>query len=176
MKRTSLIGLLLLPFTFFLPASFGGDGLGTTYCFGNGCPCDNDDPNAGCANSTGVGTLATAIGSVSIAADDFQLIGTQMPTNSVSIVLASRTQQTFLFRDGLLCMGFPFTRLQVHRNSHQVGSVRFDHIVSKFEEQGLTLIPGDTFNFQIWHRDSGNDSPCGEKSNLSNGVTITFEP
>ncbi len=25
------------------------------YCFGAACPCGNDDPEAGCANSTGVG-------------------------------------------------------------------------------------------------------------------------
>ena len=37
-----------------------------------------------------------------------------------------------------------------------------------------TILPGSTWNFQVWHRD--DDSVCGARSNLSNAIAVTFGP
>ena len=52
-----------------------GDEPGTPFCFGVGCPCGNDDPNAGCMNGTGQGALLTGSGSASISSDDLTFHG-----------------------------------------------------------------------------------------------------
>ena len=49
----------------FLFDFLGPDAVGIPFCFGVGCPCGNDDPNAGCANSTGSGALLEGSGSAS---------------------------------------------------------------------------------------------------------------
>ena len=36
--------------------------IGTPYCFGNGCPCANDDAAAGCGNSGDDGDPSTCFG------------------------------------------------------------------------------------------------------------------
>ena len=170
-----IIAALLLPLS---TSSLGGDEPGTPYCFGNGCPCENDDADAGCINSSGVGSLLTAAGSASITADDITFTATDMSTTSVSLLVGSETATGGApFFNGLLCMGGSLKRFWKHLNSGHRGTVTFDEIIAGYQTTGVVITPGETWNFQVWFRDSPpNQTPCGQSANTTNGYTVTFEP
>lgn len=158
-----------------IAAAAGGPG--TAYCFGVGCPCGNDDPNAGCVNSTGVGGLLGASGSASILADDLTFTGTNLPPSSVTLILAGTQQSALPFKDGLLCIGGTTERLWKHFNSGQPGVVTCGGVCGLFAEGGLSIAAGETWHFQMWFRDSpAKLSPCGEKANFTNAYTVVFTP
>ena len=49
----------LLPLAALTLASVSAAQVGTPHCFGNACPCGNDDPTAGCGNSGFDGDAST---------------------------------------------------------------------------------------------------------------------
>jgi hypothetical protein len=148
---------------------------GNAYCFGVGCPCGNDDPTAGCINSTGVGGLLTVDGSTSVAADDMVFTGMQLPPTSVCLLVMGTQAVQIPFHNGLRCIGGDIQRLQQHQNSNQVGTVAFEDVVARYLLQGVVIQPGDHRYFQIWHRDTpAGATPCGAASNLTNGYELTF--
>lgn len=150
---------------------------GSQYCFGTGCPCGNDDPTGGCVNSTGQGALLTVGGSASVSADDAIFVGTRIPKHSVTLLLIGDTANDVPFKDGELCVGGKVERLDAHKNSGKDGRGRFDHVIQGFLDQNRVIEAGDTFYFQLWFRDApAKNTPCGGKSNTSNGYMITFEP
>lgn len=153
----------------------------TPYCF---CPaplgpCGNNDPTAGCINSTGVGGLLTATGTSSVANDDLVLTGTQLPPNKLLVMLMSPVSVAPVpFYNGLRCVGGP----PLFRHPGQVisatGTVTYGPGLSAFTLANFGplgwILPGSTFHFQDWHRDS--TVPCGLKANLTNAVQVTFTP
>lgn len=151
---------------------------GTPFCFGVGCPCGNDDPSAGCINSTGVGGLLTATGSASISASDLDIAGTQLPRNAVCLLVSGRPANFPIpFKDGLRCVTGDIRRLQTHLNSGHRGEVLFADVIGDYASQGFFLQPGETRAFQIWSRDSPpGQTPCGAGANTTNGYVITFTP
>ena len=154
-----------------------GNGPGTAYCFGVGCPCGNDDPTAGCVNSTGFGALLTASGTSSVLADDLVFDGTRLPPSSVTLLAMGNQTQNVPFMDGLLCIGGQTERLWKHFNSGQLGQVSCGGVCGLFAAGGLSVAPGETWHFQMWFRDSpANQTPCGNKANLTNAYTATFTP
>src|SRR5258708_7692579 len=48
-------------------------------------PCGNDDPAAGCKNSTGNGGLLCAVGTTSVSTDDLELSATGLPPGSMGL-------------------------------------------------------------------------------------------
>lgn len=177
MIRSSLLAIGL-SLAFLTPTSNAGDP-GTAYCFGVGCPCGNDDPNAGCDNSTGVGALLSATGSNSLAASDLNFHGIQLAKTAVTIVITAPQQQALPFKDGKLCVAGQLTRLFKHNNTGQSGMTDFNDVLGLFNlnTPPKVFAAGETANFQLWYRDSPADlSPCGGKSNLTNGYSITFAP
>lgn len=170
---TLLCGAVALILT---PASYAQD-VGDPYCFGNDCPCDNDDATAGCVNSTGSGALLAGNGSASISADDLTLCGTDMPKGALCLVLISAGQADLPFRDGKLCLAASsLSRLWKHRNTNNKGKVCYPRLVSTFLGQNRVILAGETWNFQLWYRDGGSGSPCGAKANTTNALTVTFTP
>jgi len=152
-------------------------GPGNPYCFGVGCPCGNDDPDAGCINSSGDGGLLTVTGSSSVSADDAQFHGTQLSRQSVVLLVMADAQQQVPFQNGLLCLAGDIQRMQQHQNTGQTGSATFSHVVERYSWQGIPIVPGDTRHFQLWFRDvPSGQSPCGFSSNLTNATTIVFTP
>lgn len=177
MLRSSLLALGFA-LAILAPSSVAG-GPGTAYCFGVACPCGNDDATAGCDNSTGVGALLSATGSNSVSASDLNFHGTQMPKNCVTIVITAPGQQALPFKDGKLCVAGELTRLFKHNNTGQSGTTDFNDVLGLFSlnTPAKTFAAGETANFQLWYRDAPADlTPCGGKSNLTNGYSITFAP
>lgn len=161
-----------------LPTTHAADA-GTAYCFGVNCPCGNDDPNAGCRNSSGQGALLSASGSNSLSTNDLSFHGTSMSLNSVCLVITAEAQQALPFKDGKLCVAGTMQRLFKHNNSGASGIVNFNQVLDSWalNTPPVVFSAGQTANFQIWFRDSpGNQSGCGQKSNLTNGYQITFQP
>jgi len=175
--RTILGVLLVLGLSAALAAA-GDTGPGTAYCFGTDCPCGNDDPTAGCINSTGVGGLLTVTGSSSIAANDLAFHGSQLPRNSVTLAVLGTGSGVMPFGDGKFCLaGGPITRMPQHLNSGDLGMASFYNVCDAMTLSGVPLTPGLTLNFQIWNRDApAKDTPCGRKANLTNAYSITFTP
>lgn len=150
---------------------------GTAYCFGVGCPCDNDEADSGCRNSRGMGGRLGATGSNSILADDLNFVGTRLPTTSVTLVAIGMAQGQSYYRDGLLCLGGTRWRLRKHLNSGHAGTVTYSGIAGQILEEGYPLSPGDTLHFQIWNRDvPAHLTPCHGGANLTNAYTVTFAP
>ncbi len=173
------IGLAVLTLVFLLAAATAvrSSEPGTPYCFGVGCPCGNDDPNAGCVNSTGQGALLTGSGTTSVAADDIAFHATQLPTTSVTLLVMGSDQRVLSFYDGLLCIGGDIRRFRTHLNSGHLGAVTFTGIIATYAEHGTVIEAGQTWHYQIWSRDSGPpQSPCGKKANLTNAYTVSYTP
>lgn len=177
MIRSSLLAIGL-SMAFLAPFSSASDP-GTAYCFGVGCPCGNDDASGGCVNSSGAGALLTATGTNSVATEDLSFYGTSMPLNAVTIVITAPDQQALPFKDGKLCVAGQLTRLYKHNNTGQTGTVDFEDVLASFKLNSVPKVfaAGETANFQLWFRDAPAAlSPCGGKSNLTNGYSITFTP
>lgn len=152
---------------------------GIVYCYGVGCPCGNDDPDAGCANSLGVGARLRATGSKSATADDLTLFATNVPESLFGVFFMSRFDAGGgTVGDGVLC------------SSGQGGFHRFGLLPSGafgFYDQGelsayaqthfgpnAQIVAGATWSFQLWYRDPSG--PCGGTFNTSNSYVVTFAP
>ncbi len=144
-----------------------------SYCFGLGCPCGNDDPQAGCGNlgvdgdfSTGA-TLA-ATGTASVGADDLVLTVSGAKPFAPAIVYTSMSRKRTVFGDGLRCVQAPVKRYPVQMPVAG-GQIVFGPgaIVGPAGVQ-----PGDTFHFQGWYRDNGG--PCGANFNLTNALSVDW--
>lgn len=147
------------------------DSSGTEFCFGVGCPCGNDDPLAGCANSTGSGAhLEVAAGSASIAADDLDLAASGVPTNVNGIVFMGSTQQSTPFGDGIRCAGAPTVRFGIGDS----GAGGMLGVTGPVGLKPASITPGSTWIFQTWYRNP--IGPCGNGTNLSNAVLMNFVP
>lgn len=158
----------------YLPA---GAGPGVGYCFGNGCPCGNDDPSAGCANSTGVGARLAATGLASAANDDLALVQSDMPAGNVGIFFTGENQGLLPFGAGLNCISpgpLGLIRLPVGV-ADPSGTLSLSAVIST--AQGIvpaSLAPGSTWNFQGWYRDPA--AACGNGVNLSNALQVVIIP
>jgi hypothetical protein len=150
--------------------------LGTAYCFGTNCPCGNDDPTGGCINTSGVGAQLTALGSTSVSAGDLAFRASRLPTSSLSLLVISPNQRNIPFDDGRLCVGPGMARMRTHLNSVQTGVVTFDDIYTTYAAYGLVLNAGETWNAQVWYRDSSHQGVCGQRANLTNAYTVTLTP
>lgn len=150
--------------------------LGTAYCFGVGCPCGNDDPTGGCMNSSGHGARLVAVGSTSVAAADLAYQGTNMATNALSLLVVSPNQRRNPFGDGFLCVGPGMYRMRKHLNSGQDGALVFTNVMQWYAAYGLVMQPGETWNAQVWFRDTAHGGVCDGRSNTTNGYTVTLTP
>jgi len=144
-----------------------------------GCPCGNDDPDAGCANSTGLGALLAAAGTPSIAADDLVLAAIGMPSHRVAMLVLGSGAQMLPFRSGLLCVGGEVRSGRRHHPTGPSGTVSLTGVVGILAHApvGLQVQPGETWSFQVWYRDvPPHKAHCGNKSNLTNALGVTFAP
>ena len=153
----------------------GHEEVGTAYCFGikDRCPCSNDGAiGTGCQNSTGVGSILEGEGTASVSLDDLEFHAEQLPNGTAAILFqANNTVNGGLgsaFFDGLLCANGGVRRL----------GARFATGGEAMWGPGLESgpgqwSPGQTRYFQVWYRNIVG--PCGNLSNTTNGVEITFE-
>lgn len=156
-----------------------------TFCFADqgDCPCGNEALLGGCGNSSGLGALIGTAGSSSVAADDLNLIATQLPANATVLFLAADTLSRSPFMDGLLCIGGPGSkiyRLPPATTSGADGTATLGSGLVALSNTNAVpikggIIPGDTWYFQTFFRDMGMGG-CGTGANTSNVVGVTFTP
>ena len=144
----------------------GFDGGAVSYC----TPTTN--------NSTGAPGLLSAEGSFDVALDDLMIHADQLPPGQATLFLVSRTQGFVANPGGSfgnLCLGG-----QVGRFNAQVtfvdagGRASLDVPLTALPEGAASVAaqPGETWNFQAWHRDLFFGTPI---SNLTDGLSITFD-
>lgn len=144
------------------------------YCFGDVCPCGNEDSLGGCANSTGGGaTLTLGGGSTSISGADLDLFVSGLPANQPSMMLVSNQTGSLPMGNGALCLGAPLVRLAM-AHADERGNIHF----APFDASGIGMVPnlapGEVLHFQAWYRDA--QGPCGAGTNFSNALHAVLKP
>ncbi len=130
----------------------------SNYCFAN--------PNSVNVNGANISIL----GSTSLAANDLTLLTSSCPTLSFGIYIFGDQQTQVFLGNGFLCVsGTPVYRLGVAQAD--IFGTSFLTLDNQNLPGGLMINPGDTYNAQLWYRDS-----VGAGFNLSNGVEINFCP
>jgi len=142
------------------------------------CPCGNDGgPCAGCANSTDLGTSLLGAGSASVLADDLVLTATQAPPDQWGLFFMGPNQIDLPFGDGRRCAGGQLFRYALQHSgpagSFTLGPGVVADALTRFPPGGQ-ITPGETWNFQVWHRDPAG--PCGNAHTASNAFSVTFLP
>jgi hypothetical protein len=151
--------------THFL-VEYGGGGLGSNYCAAN-------------PNSTGIVSSMSAGGSITVADNNLSLSAIGLPSNSFGFFITSRTQG-FAGNpggsQGNLCLSGSIGRFQQQIvNSGSSGSFSIQADLTAFPDPALGtvgVLPGDTWNFQAWHRDAVGGSTT---SNFTDGLEVTFQ-
>lgn len=135
--------------------------IGSTYC-------------AAVPNSTGaVGTL-TATGSPFVSDAELTLDVADLPPNVFGLYLASPTQGNTPQAGGVgtLCLGGAIGRFNADIfDSGTAGAHALDVALGSVPTPtgSVAVAPGETWNFQVWHRDGG------ASSNFTQAVSVTFE-
>jgi hypothetical protein len=166
-------------FEFAIPGSTPA--VGMPFCFGDGsgtaCPCGNESASGagqGCANSTGMGAMLSAVGSNSAGSDDLVFDCATMQPGQPALLFAGLNAVSggmgAAFGDGLRCAGGSVVRLGVKIPNAQ-GDASWGPGLGATGGWGA----GDTRRFQSWYRNP-TGSPCGFNFNLSNGFEVTFVP
>ncbi|QDV05633.1 hypothetical protein Poly30_11320 [Planctomycetes bacterium Poly30] len=129
------------------------------------------------ASSSGEIASLTAFGSLSIQRNRLLLLTRDLPPQVPTLLLASRNQgmMTVPGMLGPLCLGSPFLRLlTLQAPSRPDGTapswVRLTTGGTNPSPADLTVQSGDTWNFQLWFRDSN----AGAVTNTSSAVQVTL--
>ncbi len=125
-------------------------------------------------NSTGVAALLVANGSTVVGYDCLSLSVESMPPGQFGYFLMSMSQgylPLFGGSQGNLHLAFPIVRFSGDiLLSDANGEATFSPPLNALP-QGTMFQPGETWNFQMWFRDTNP----GLTSNTSNGLALTFE-
>jgi hypothetical protein len=156
-------------------ATWTGDGgvLGDSFCFCDAGPCGNDDPLAGCANSTGSGATLMATGSASVSADDLGFTSANLlPGEPALLFVGDQRVQGGSgkpFGDGLRCATGAVALLGLARAQPDGSASWGPGLATHF---GWSA--GELLRFQASYRDPA--SPCGSGLNLTHGLELLVEP
>ncbi len=126
-------------------------------------------------NSTGGASSMTAYGSSVVADNDLLLDTTGLPAGTVGYFVAGNAQN-FVPNpggsQGNLCLSGTILRLvPPSLSTGAAGTLSVQIDVTNVGGQGVAFLPGDTWNFQCWHRDA-NPSVT---SNFSKALFVNFE-
>ena len=150
---------------------------GTQYCFGDGtgtaCPCGNTGgPGEGCANSTGVGAVLSAVSTSSVTDGSFALWTYGLPAGPGLYFQGDNMTNSgngSPFGDGLRCAGGNVIRLEIRPSTSGLSRTTVPIAITG------EVSAGDTKHYQLWYRDPIG-SPCGNGFNLSNGYEVLWKP
>jgi hypothetical protein len=138
--------------------------LGTSYC----------TPNP---NSRGVSGIQTVLGSNVVARNNVTLVASRLPLNAFGYFLASRNQGFVANAGGSqgnLCLSGAVGRFNgniFNTASSGSGTLHIDLQQIPSPSGLLSVLPGETWHFQTWHRDSVAGSAT---SNFTDAVSVTF--
>lgn len=133
--------------------------LGSVYC-------------QGLPNSTGDRAEIEGNGSPLIANNDVTFDVLNLPVFSFGYFLMSESQRRIPVSSGQICLGSPVIRHSLSvLQAGLDGKVQFSPNLTALP-QFTVFQPGDTWNFQYWHRDS---TPAGPTANFSESLVIRFE-
>ena len=123
-------------------------------------------------NSTGAAALLRGSGYGTVSNNDLVLTATQLPHNQSGIMIASHSQGTGTLGNGNLCLAPKIWRINTAFNSGATGTIvaPVNHNLAPWNS---LLVPGSTWNFQIWYRDA---AAGGAGCNSTDGVQATFVP
>jgi choice-of-anchor B domain-containing protein len=140
-----------------------------------------DDPSGAlyctpAANSTGSPSTIVQEGTAFLAVNDLELVARDLPTSQAGFFIVS-SAQAFVANaggsQGNLCVGANTGRyLSQVGNSGATGEIRLVVDATAVPQPAGTqaTLPGDTWNFQCWHRDQNP----GQTSNFTPGYSVTF--
>ncbi|MEZ6014647.1 MAG: hypothetical protein R3F49_06015 [Planctomycetota bacterium] len=141
------------------------DALGTIYC--------NANPN-----STGQPGRLDASGSPFVADNHVAFLASGLPPSSFGFVIVSPNQAFVPFAGGSqgnLCVGLPVGRgvggVIFNTGTSGTGAARANLAQIPQPNGPVPVLPGDTYHFQAWHRDSVGGLST---SNFTDAVSITF--
>jgi hypothetical protein len=159
-------------------------GTGTPVCFGDGsgapCGCGNEVAGTagGCQNGLGATGVLTASGTASVTADTMSLTCTGVRAQPGLFFQGDNTiggGSGSTFGDGIRCCGQNVVRIQVVvPSAPEPATAQMTETATTNGPAG-TVQPGDKKCYQYWYRDPAL-SPCGSNFNLSNAVSITWQP
>ncbi|MEM9379552.1 MAG: hypothetical protein AAGB93_06325 [Planctomycetota bacterium] len=144
-----------------------GGNIGTNYCVAN-------------ANSTGATGSIAAAGSAVATDNDLTLTASDLPNQAFGFFLTSTTQDQIANPGGSagnLCLGGAIGRYvgagQI-QNSGTAGefSLVLDLTQTPTPNGLVTIVAGETWNFQAWHRDLVSGVPT---SNFTDGTSVLFQ-
>ncbi|MEM8709486.1 MAG: vanadium-dependent haloperoxidase [Planctomycetota bacterium] len=131
----------------------------------------------GIPNSTGMPARLKLLGTDSAAANDLKVSATQLPANSFGVFLVSRTQGLTYpapNSQGRLCLSGSLGWMVGGSimNSGPSGTLFGSVDLNALPQPGgaVAAQPGETWNFQAWHRDANPTST----SNLTDAVAVTI--
>lgn len=157
---------------------------GTPFGFGDGtsgnCPCGNNNHSGGgCMNSTSAGArLNGTAGSTSVSTDDLEMSAICVPKNQMGLFFQGPNITAIPFGDGIRCVGGSLYRYNPPQTSGPLGQLTLGPgIVARSQSFATNgrINAGATWYFQAWYRDPMG-SPCGYFYNVSNGLSVTFQP
>ncbi len=131
------------------------------------------------ANSSGMPGFITATGNLDPAANNFTLMTSNLPNNQFGIFVTSLTQGFIPgaggTSNGNICLGGVVGRFTAPSQILGTGttggfSLAVDLTAIPQANGTVTVMSGETWNFQAWHRDS-----VGLGSNFTNGVSVRFQ-
>jgi hypothetical protein len=152
---------------------------GTPFCFGDGhpnCPCSNNSASGadqGCLNSTALGGKLVGTGQTSVASDALVLHASNMIQGACVYLQGDAVTQA-PFGDGLRCAGGALKRLAT--KSVSGGSSSYPQGSDpKISVLGVVPPAGGVRYYQVFYRNP-NGSPCGTFFNITNGVSVIWQP
>ena len=143
--------------------------IGTNYCMAN-------------PNSTGLTGSISATGSTSVSENMVTLRAGGLPANFLSIFITGQTQGFMAnpgSSEGNLCLDGDigrYSRPGEILSTGMAGSISLDiDLADTPTSMGVTsVLAGETWNFQAWHRDgTAGGNPT---TNLTDGISINFVP
>ncbi|QDV08432.1 hypothetical protein Poly30_39750 [Planctomycetes bacterium Poly30] len=151
----------------FLFGGAGNGGLGTSYCMAN-------------ANSTGATGRLSAAGSPLVSSNDLMLEASDLPPLSFGFFIVSRMQsfiQNPAGSAGNLCLTGSIGRYvgpgQIQQSNLQGAFSLGIDLTNIPQPLGFVAVqPGESWSFQVWHRDTAGGQPT---SNFSQGLEIAFQ-
>jgi hypothetical protein len=127
-------------------------------------------------NSTGASGYLYAMGSLVAADNNFTLVGNNLPDGEVGYILGARDQGFIAMpggSQGNLCLGGPGLA-RFHNTAGMVAAGSLSGTINLNDMPlhplfGQVVMPGETWYFQLWHRESMG------VSNFTNGLRVTYQ-